>query len=27
MDAGGASAAFGDVFGFLCGGTLEDDAM
>jgi hypothetical protein len=21
------SAAFGEVFGFLCGGTLEDDAM
>lgn len=27
MDADGASAAFGEVFGFLCGGTLEDDAM
>jgi hypothetical protein len=22
-----ASAAFGEVFGFLCGGMLEDDAM
>jgi hypothetical protein len=21
------SVAFGEVFGFLCGGTLEDDAM